>query len=82
MKILKYSASWCSPCKTLKTLLNGFDLFEIEDIDVDENPEKTLEYNVRNVPTLILIDEDEKELWRHSGIIDKVRLTLETQKFK
>lgn len=81
MKILKFSASWCSPCKTLKTLLNGFDIFEIEDTDVDENPEKTLEYNVRNVPTLVLIDDDEKELWRHSGIIDKARLTLETQKF-
>ena len=72
MRIIKFSASWCNPCKVLKTMLNGFDSCPIEDID--QNPEKALEYNVRSVPTLILLDSQNNELWRHSGVIDRIML--------
>ena len=74
MKIIKFSALWCAPCKVLKTMLNGFDSCPIEDIDIDQNPEKALEYNVRSVPTLILLDSQNNELWRHSGVIDRIML--------
>ena len=74
MKIIKYSATWCNPCKVLKTMLNGFDNCPIEDIDIDQNPEKALEHNVRSVPTLILLDSQNNELWRHSGVIDRIML--------
>lgn len=81
MKIIKFSALWCAPCKVIKTMLNGFDACPIEDIDIDQNPEKTLEYGVRSVPTMILIDSDGKELWRHSGVIDRIILENTIKKY-
>lgn len=45
---------------------------EIEDIDVDEvDPIVLTNYKIRNIPVLILL-QDNKEVWRHVGRISKV----------
>lgn len=47
---------------------------EIEDIDVDEvDPIVLTNYKIRNIPVLILL-QDNKEVWRHVGNISKVEL--------
>ena len=66
--ILKFSAKWCSPCKTLTNILNNSTLtLPIIDIDIDENPEQAQQYNVRGVPTMILIDNN-TEVVRKVGV--------------
>lgn len=58
-KLLKFSASWCQPCQVLSKNLKTIDLnIEIEEIDVDENREKTVEFGIRSVPTLVLVEDD------------------------
>lgn len=69
-QLLKFSATWCGPCKMLAGSLSQADLGDVElvDIDIDENTEKAIEYKVRGVPTLILV-EDGVEIKRKSGVM-------------
>lgn len=70
-KVLKFSTSYCGPCKQLKKELEDFDLIPIESIDADENEELCLKYNVRSVPVLIFLGENDTELGRRVGFISK-----------
>lgn len=67
-KLLKFKAVWCGPCKTLSNIMEGADLgVEVVEIDVDEDTESAVKYNIRGVPTLILV-EDGVEMKRTSGV--------------
>lgn len=56
-KILRFTASWCQPCKAMAKNLEMSNLdIPIEVIDIDVNDELAIEYNIRSVPTLILKD--------------------------
>lgn len=58
-KLLRFTASWCGPCKSLAASLETADIkLPIEVIDIDENRELAMEYGVRGVPTLIMLDEN------------------------
>ena len=70
-KILKISGSWCAPCRQLKKELENFDLVPILEFDADENDKLCTDYNIRNVPTLIFLDAEDKEIKRHVGFISK-----------
>jgi thioredoxin 1 len=68
-KVYKFSAAWCGPCKMLtKTLSSVESPVEIEEVDIDANPDLTRQYNIRGVPTLVLV-EDNAELKRKVGIM-------------
>lgn len=58
-KIIKFSASWCGPCKMLAMTLDGEDLgIPVESIDIDENSKLAREYTIRSVPTMVLVEGD------------------------
>jgi thioredoxin-like negative regulator of GroEL len=46
----------------------------IEEIDIDDNPKLSVQYGVRSVPTMILIDENETELKRNVGAMNETQL--------
>lgn len=69
MKVLKFSASWCSPCKMLSKTLEGYEGVEIQEIDIDANQEVAIRYGIRGVPTLVLLDDGGSELRRKSGMM-------------
>lgn len=81
MKLLKFKATWCSPCRTLSTILDGFDACPMENIDIDMNVEMTHKYQIRSVPTLVLVDAEGKELWKKSGIIPRDMVEAEVLKY-
>jgi len=58
-KVLKLSASWCVPCKQMTTQIDRLNAqlvgVEIENIDIDENTEIAKKYNVRSIPTLLVL---------------------------
>jgi len=61
VKVLKFSAAWCGPCRTLSPIFNEIKS-EISgvnyiDIDVDKHPELVQAYSVTGVP-LVVIEKD------------------------
>ncbi len=68
MKIKKFSATWCAPCKMLSKMLTGVNNVEIESIDIDDNFELATQYGVRGVPTMVMIDEQNNEIKRMVGL--------------
>ena len=67
-KVLRFTASWCGPCKVLATTLEDVKTsIPIEVIDIDEKQDIAIEYGVRGVPTLVMLDEN-VEVKRQSGV--------------
>ena len=68
MKILRFTASWCQPCKALAMNLEEANLqMPIEVIDIDVQSEIAVEYGIRGVPTLVLMDEHNNVVKRLVG---------------
>ena len=57
-KILYFTAAWCGPCKTLGPVMDSLrGQINFQKVDVDGNQDMSIKYGVRNVPSLILVDE-------------------------
>ena len=82
MKILKFYGEWCSPCKTLSKQLEGFSEVEIEDIDIDDAGKLLNKYEVRKLPTLVLVDDEGNQLFKHAGLITKEELKTKVDEFR
>jgi len=69
-QLLKFSATWCGPCKSLANNFKHVDLGDVEliNIDIEEDSAKTISYDVRGVPTMILL-EDGVEIKRKTGVL-------------
>lgn len=71
-KILYFSAAWCSPCKTLGPIIESLaGQINYQKIDVDNNQDLSIQYGVRNIPTLILLDENGEVKGRKVGLQTK-----------
>jgi thioredoxin 1 len=58
-KILRFTASWCQPCKALAKNLEIADIgLPIEVVDIDIQDALAVEYGIRGVPTLVMLDEN------------------------
>ena len=59
-KILYFSAAWCGPCKMLSPIMESLSgQINYEKIDVDNNQDLSIKYGVRNIPTLVLVENGE-----------------------
>ena len=75
MKLMKFSTPNCGACKMLQHSLDqAGNLPEIEYVNCEESPELAGEFEVFQVPTLILLDNDNKEIKRHTGFMSKTQL--------
>lgn len=73
-KVLRFTASWCNPCKMLATTLEDVKTsIPIEVIDIDEKQDIAIEYGVRGVPTLVMLDEN-VEVKRQTGVTTSKQL--------
>lgn len=83
VKLLKFGANWCAPCRSLVPILEELkDKVVIEDIDVDEVDSVVLtNYKIRNIPVLI-ITKDNVEVWRHVGSISKIDLENKLKEYE
>ena len=74
-KVYRFTASWCQPCKSLKMILDSIETdVYIETVDIDENYALASEFKVRNVPFMVMI-EDDKEIKRMVGFKSKTEIT-------
>lgn len=76
LKLIKFGASWCMPCKSLSRVMEGMDISPVEvfeEVDIDKNVELTKEYAIKTVPTLILL-RDGTEVSRMTGTAGPARV--------
>ena len=58
-KVIRFTATWCGPCKALKTVLDQVETdVPIEVIDIDEQPDLATEFGIRGVPTLVMMEDN------------------------
>lgn len=73
-----FSASWCQPCKNLKSFLKTYhkNLKErghrLTFIDIDKDIELKREYGINAVPTTIVFDDNKDEKGRLEGFNNTV----------
>jgi thioredoxin 1 len=70
--LVLFSADWCGPCKIIKPSLEKLEnelsgSIKIVKADVGEAEESAKKFNIRNIPTCVLIEGD-KEIARFSGV--------------
>lgn len=68
MKILKFYTTYCSQCKQQTKLLEGFTEAEIVEIDCDENEDRVDDYDVKSLPTLVLLNDNNEVVSKFVGI--------------
>ena len=67
--VLYFTADWCNPCKKVKPIveeMNKDSVTKFQMIDVDSEMELTKKFEIRSVPTFILI-KNGKEIKRTTG---------------
>jgi thioredoxin 1 len=77
MKVKKFYAEWCGPCKGLSMVIAGAGdkiTIPIENIDIDSNIMESVQYDVRSVPMLVLVDDNGKEIKRLNGMVNETQL--------
>jgi len=61
--ILYFTATWCPPCKAIKPVYESLSKDHPEvafgKIDVDDNPDAALDFQIRSVPTFLFFNRDE-----------------------
>ena len=76
-KILKSYSETCGPCKVMSKNLKGLEGVEIQDVDVDDEANEPLldEWNVRAIPTIVVLGESGELLDKFVGItpIEKIQ---------
>lgn len=74
IKIIRFTASWCGPCKMLAPIFgevqNEVSGVSFETVDVDINKDRATQYSVSSVPTVI-IEKDGQVVNRFSGVKPK-----------
>lgn len=77
MKLVKVGANWCSQCKALIPIMDRFaernPNVKVVDLDADDEEDFIEENEIMSLPTLILY-KDDKEVWRHSGMLSLSKL--------
>ena len=76
-KIVDASASWCGPCRvfanTFKKVseMEKYKDIEFKSIDIEEDEGELYveKYNIRSVPTILLLDENDNIIYKLSGNI-------------
>lgn len=71
MKIYKFGADWCGPCRLLQQRLNSFNACKVENFDVDEIDDEIIDkFNIKSIPVTVLLDDNDNELYRWIGLFN------------
>ena len=78
LAVIDFWATWCGPCvaltPTIEALATEYEgRVNIGKVNVDNNPQLTMQFGIRNIPTLLFIKNGELA-GKHVGIIRKPEL--------
>jgi thioredoxin 1 len=76
--LVDFWAEWCGPCKMIAPHLEELaadmaDRVTVAKVNVDENPQTPMKYNIRGIPTMILF-KDGKPAATKVGALPKSKL--------
>lgn len=77
--LVDFWAEWCGPCKRMEPILKEFESetnIPVGKLNVDENPEKSQEYSVQSIPTMVLF-KDGNPVHTITGAMPKHRIVKE-----
>ena len=81
-KCIKFGAVWCAPCRILGPIfhrvseMEDFKDVEFYDLDIhdQENAELVRNYQIRNVPTILCLDENNEVIRKVVGAVPEHQL--------
>jgi thioredoxin 1 len=78
LKVLKFSAAWCGPCKVQAPIFNevraAMSDVSFQEVDVDQDSDLAIKYGIRGVPTIV-VEKDGQVVDRKSGVLMNPALT-------
>ena len=83
--LVDFWAQWCGPCRAIAPIIDELSQemagqVVVGKVDVDVNPDTAARYNVRSIPTLLIIKNGEV-VDRHVGTTTKSALRTKLQSF-
>lgn len=65
--LIDFYADWCGPCKMMSPIIDEIaeevgDKIKVGKINVDENQELAMEYEVMSIPTIIILQNGEVKI--------------------
>ncbi len=62
--LVDFWATWCAPCKAIAPVLDSIateldGTFNVAKVDIDKNRDAARRYNVRSIPTLVMVKNGE-----------------------
>lgn len=83
--LVDFWAAWCGPCKMMNPVIeqvkSNNENLEVVKVNVDEERDLAVKYQIRSIPTLVLFKEG-VPVWRNSGVLteqtisDKIKEVL------
>lgn len=59
LTLVDFFATWCGPCKMIAPVLEQLEGIDVIKVDVDEERELAIKYQISSVPTLMLMKNKE-----------------------
>ena len=84
MKILKFTAEWCSSCKAMSKIIEELpDKSFIHEINVesDEGDDLATKFKIKSLPTIVVLNKNDEEVNRFVGILSRIHLEDIIQKY-
>ena len=83
--LVDFWATWCAPCRAIAPALEELGSedagkLKIAKVDVDSNGELAGQYNVRSIPTLLLIKGGTVQM-QHTGAASKAAIKSKIEPF-
>jgi thioredoxin 2 len=78
MEIIKFSADWCSPCKTywpiFTEVMEENPEVKSRSINVEKEMDFAWKHRIMSIPATIILDDEGKEVFRKIWVIPKKEL--------
>lgn len=82
--MIDFWAEWCGPCRMVGPIVEEISKeyqgkAVIAKVDVDDNPEVSMKYGIRSIPTILFL-KDGQVIDKHIGATTKAVLTQKLEK--